>query len=294
MSSLREPTVGLIATALLLASAVPAQAHHRDWHICNASTGVFGGGGHADASCEEQEPGGARPDPVAPTCDPTSSVIHRFGDPPPTLEVVYLLLMAEEPPPDGEHYQAAYNCADIYIGGPYLVPDPTWDDAVDARDEARASVTPALPEPNVSPAQAIVRTPTWLWIDETEWATSSATATQGGVTVTVTARPVSVVWDMDEGERRCDGPGTAWSEDAQAEYDQAPESTRDGGSPACTFTFVHSSTTRPRGVHEASVTVTWAFSWSLNGTPRGVFGTVDRTTDFDLTVGEVQALITDY
>jgi hypothetical protein len=50
----------------------------------------------------------------------------------------------------------------------------------------------------------------------------------------------------------------------------------------------------PDGVHHASVTVTWQFSWSANGVPRGVFGTLDRTTGFDLRVGEVQALITDY
>ena len=155
-------------------------------------------------------------------------------------------------------------------------------------------VTPAFPEPNVSPAAAVVHEPTWLWIDEGDWAPLAATEVDGSVSVTVVAEPVEVVWDLGEGTRRCVGPGAPWTEAAQAAYDRASPVSRDAGDPACTFTFVHSSTIHQGGVHAVSVTVTWEFSWSVDGVSRGVFGTVDRTTDFAVRVGEVQALVTDY
>ena len=121
---------------------------------------------------------------------------------------------------------------------------------------------------------------------------SASSTTPGGVTVTVEATPVEVVWDLDEGVRVCDGPGVPWSQGAHAAYELQPETTRGSGNPACTFTFVNASSTRVSGMFDATVTVRWEFSWSLNGVGRGVFGSVEVSDAFELQVGEVQAVIT--
>lgn len=292
MSSSREACVAALVTALVLIPASPAFAHHREGHICGGSAGIRGGTGSASTSCGDQD---SRPAAVSVgSCDPDSDVVVSFGSPLPNVEHLYRQVELETPPPDGYSYMAGFNCAGAYIDGPHLVADPTAGRLVSVRDEALARVTPAFPEPNVSPADAVVHTPTWLWLDGAGWGSSSATETDGAVTVTVTAEPVEVVWDLGEGTRRCHGPGRPWSPDAQVDYELATPGVRDAGDPACTFTFVHSSTVHPEGVHVASVTVTWEFSWTVNGVPRGVFGTVDRTTGFDVRVGEVQALVTGY
>ncbi|MDP8931367.1 MAG: hypothetical protein M3O70_23060 [Actinomycetota bacterium] len=189
---------------------------------------------------------------------------------------------------------AAYNCAGVYLGGPHLVADPEWVDIQAARDVAKARVTPPPPTPNVSPSEAVAKFPTWLWIDDAYWQPATATVSQGAVAVRVQARPVRVRWDLEEGVRVCEGPGIPWSREAHAAYEGQSEQTRGRGNPACTFTFVHSSTVTEDGVYHASVTVSWEFSWWLNGAAQGAFGTADRTTRFDLRVGEIQTLITEY
>ncbi len=162
-----------------------------------------------------------------------------------------------------------------------------------ARQEARARVEPATPVFAVSPEQAVVRFPTWLWLEESYWQPASASSTTpGGVTVTVEAVPVQVTWDLDEGVQVCDGPGMPWSEPADAAYELQPDTVRGTGNPACTFTFVNASSTRESGVFDATVRVRWEFSWALNGADRGVFGSVEVSDSWELRVGEVQAVIT--
>lgn len=229
-----------------------------------------------------------------PECDPDSLTIAYYALPSEEERLwAYRNLYAHDPPPEGKAWRAAYNCAGRYLGGPHLVDDPGWAEIREARDAARARIEPSLPGPNVSPSEAVVRSPTWLWVDEAYWQSASAEASQGPVTVRVEARPVRATWDLEEGVRVCEGPGIAWSEEAQADYEAQSESTRGRGNPACTFTFTNSSSTTDDGVYHASVTVSWEFAWWLNGTARGVFGTVETTSEFDLRVGEVEALITD-
>lgn len=280
----------LTLTAALLLTATPAAADHHPDHECDGDSNIRGGGGEAGGQCVSPPP----PPPRLVACDPEGEVVAYFGDPPVEQWETYLRLWADDPPPEGMKWAAAYNCADVYLGGPHLVPDPDWADLAEVRDRARARVVPALPTPNVSPPEAVVNTPAWLWVDDPPWATDSATATDGSVTVRVDARPVQVAWDLVEDTKVCDGPGIPWSSDAQTAYEQQPADVRGRGNPACTFTFVHSSSITDDGLYHGSVTVTWELSWWLNGVAQGTFGSVDRTTPFDLRVGEVQALITAY
>ncbi len=201
--------------------------------------------------------------------------------------------------PEGQTFAVYRDCHGQVRSGLLWVPEPEPGSTADAdgifvaRQQARARVEPAAPVFVVSPEQAVVRFTTWLWIDEGYWQPASASATTpGGVTVTVDATPVQVIWDLDEGVQVCDGPGIPWSPTAEAAYELQPETVRGTGNPACTFTFVNASSTRQSGMFDASVTVVWEFSWSLNGADRGVFGTVEVTEEFELRVGEVQAVIT--
>lgn len=281
----------VLALTLVLGIALgtPALAAHDPDHSCDGDANIGGGGGEARGECESSAGSGGSSE-----CDPESTAIAYYDDPPEDQHDQYLLIYLRSPPPEGMHYAAAYNCAGVHLGGPHLVPDPDWTDIRGARDAAQAIVTPALPEPQVSPGEAVVNFPTWLWVEDAYWQPASATASQGAVTVRVEARPVKVTWNLDEGTQVCDGPGIPWSDDAQQDYEAQPVGVRGRGNPACTFTFAHSSSVRDDGLYHATVTVTWEFAWWLNGIAQGVFGTVESTTPFDLKVGEIQALITDY
>lgn len=202
-------------------------------------------------------------------------------------------------PPEGQTIAVYRDCNGDLRSMVMWVPEPEPGAAGDddgifvARQEARARVEPAVPVFAVSPERAVVQFTTWLWLDESYWQPASASSTtSGGVTVTVEAVPVEVTWDLDEGVQVCDGPGVAWSQLADAAYELQPEFARGTGNPACTFTFVNASSTRVSGMFDASVTVRWEFSWSLNGVDRGVFGSVEAADGFELQVGEVQAVIT--
>lgn len=201
--------------------------------------------------------------------------------------------------PEGFSLAVYVDCNGEYRSDLLWIPSPDPGSADDAegifvaRAEARARVEPTVPVSAVSPEQAVVQFATWLWVDEAYWHPASATAsTPAGIAVSVEARPVEATWDLDEGVRVCDGPGMAWSEAAQADYELQPESMRGAGNPACTFTFTDASSVRPSGVFDASVTVRWEFSWSLNGVDQGGFGSVEVSDSWELTVGEVQAVIT--
>lgn len=286
----RNTPVAALTVAVLLTS-VPAYAQRTQNHDCTGGAGIKGAGGEAGGECEESPPPPGR----GQVCDPASRDVAFYGDPPEEEQERYVTIMARQPsPPEGMMWAAAYNCDGVYLGGPHLVPDPDWADIAGVRDRAQARLTPPLPAPSISPPEAVVNTATWLWVDDPAWEPVSASASQGAVAVRVEARPVEMTWDLDEGTRVCEGPGVPWSEDAQTDYERQPENVRGRGSPACTFTFVHSSSVTDDGLYHGSVTVTWEFAWWLNGVAQGAFGSVDRTTDFDLRVGEVQALITNY
>jgi hypothetical protein len=301
------PRAAVTATglALLLASlSFPALAGD-----CEAGTVVRGGGGEAGTECSgsSSQP---RPAPVSggggTACTPERAADEALWwlsyDVPDSAipggdggrqQILALT------PPEGQTIGVRRDCNGEVRGAVMWVPEPVPGGADDgegifiAREQARARVEPVAPVANVSPVEAVVKFPTWLWLDDAYWQLASASeTTPGGTTVAVSARPTEVVWDLGEGVRRCEGPGIAWSQAAHDVYEVQPESVRGTGNPACTFTFVNSSTTRPDDVYEASVTVTWEFSWSLGGSDQGVFGSVDVSDGWSLRVGEVQTVIT--
>ena len=150
------------------------------------------------------------------------------------------------------------------------------------RDTAADRINPDPPSlgsnPPFNERPAVVQFQTWLWIND-PWEPIHESETEGLVTVDVEAVPLYVDWSFsDGGFVRCDGPGIPWSEAA------------DAAGTYCQYTFTSSSADQPGAEYAASATVTWEFSWWLNGRPMGPFGTLDRTTTFDVEVGEIQAV----
>ncbi len=167
-------------------------------------------------------------------------------------------------------------------GGGAAAPPPP--DPLALRAEAAAAIEVSLPSPKFSPPgdHLVVHVPTWVWVDD--WEPRSASASDRGVAVRVEARPVSMTWDTGEDSVVCDGPGVAWSEQAEAAHGH--------DDPACVATFVHASSTQSSGMYAGSVSVEWRWSWWLNGTLQDdAFHTYTATTSTEVKVGEIQALV---
>lgn len=144
-----------------------------------------------------------------------------------------------------------------------------------------------FPRPATSPAidgEQITGLPTWLWVDPGGYRSFDAEATLAGLTVTVTATPVQVSWDLGDGTDPvvCAGPGTP--------YDLAVDD--DAQHTDCSHVYRYASAGETGGVYHASATTTWSLAWEASTGETGTLPEVSRTTTFDLTVTERQAVVT--
>ena len=127
---------------------------------------------------------------------------------------------------------------------------------------------------------ALVNLPTWLGVEN--WTPNTVSASEGGLTITVTARPASVVWNMGEGSVTCTGPGARYN----------PGVREESQSTDCSYTYKHSSAGQPDEKYQASATLRYAVTWSASNGESGSLGTGSRTTPFAMRVAERQALST--
>ena len=123
-----------------------------------------------------------------------------------------------------------------------------------------------LPAPTVSTApsggKAIVNLESWLWIDPADWTPITKSATADGITATATATPVSVVWDMGDGNQvTCNGPGVAYN----TNIPDQDESTN------CGYTYQETSASGP----DQKFTITTAIEYDVRWTSVGVVGSGD-------------------
>jgi hypothetical protein len=152
-------------------------------------------------------------------------------------------------------------------------PAPTIQVAGTARDQLN------LPAPRIgtSPSpRSYVRMRTGLWVDPANFGVVRASATDplGNQTVTATATPVNVRWNMVEGTVVCQGPGT-------------PNTTE------CGYTYQRSSAGQPTGHYRISASITWTIDWTCNGADCESSGApplapMTMTTSADLPVLEIQ------
>lgn len=280
-------TVALALTALVLLVAAPAWADH-----CGGSGSVNDRGGEVDGECHEDSSGGSdgggQSDVWNAHCAAEIGA-YQGGD-----EVEFVRM---EPLTEGDVEHLGLDPSGVYWwwnvvclrGGEavfqreIMVEESSVAPEV-VRNRARARLDPPSPTPASSPplsGSTYVNVPTWLWLDEGDWAPLEVSETEGLVTVTVRATPTQAAWDMgDEQVVVCDGPGVEWEAGL-------PETATD-----CSHVYEHSSYGEPDGRFAGSVTVTWQFEWWINGVYQGGFGSVDLSSGFEVAVGEIQAVET--
>ena len=165
----------------------------------------------------------------------------------------------------------------------YSPADPLGGVAVVERavTEARRRLELGPPVPRFNPpASQLVGLPTWLWV-ENLWFQQSATASVGGVSATVHAVPVGVDWDTGDGSRVLCDRGVP--------YDRA-RSARSQSS-ACTHVFQRSSADQRSGTYRMRATQRWVAWWSSSTGGGGSLGMLSRSTESDIRVIEMQALV---
>jgi hypothetical protein len=166
---------------------------------------------------------------------------------------------------------------------------PVDVDPADLAAMAREWLEFPTPAGDMSPPLAtgtVAQLPTYMWIDN--WDPVSRTATAGPVNATVTATPIRQTWSVgDRQVASCAGPGVAVEEGATAPAE------------ACGWTPEHSSAgerTRSEATGEpcfnVTVTLTWAVSWTSNVVD-GVQGLPQGTSQSTacVVVAEVQAVV---
>lgn len=120
-----------------------------------------------------------------------------------------------------------------------------------------------------------------VWLHDANWAPLNASATAGGLTATVTAEPVRMDWNMDEDNLTCSSAGAPYDTTRRPE-DQSTD---------CSYTYRHSSGTKPDGAFHGTGTIVWHLHWSATNGQGGDLGDISRTAPFTMRVEESQALV---
>lgn len=124
-----------------------------------------------------------------------------------------------------------------------------------ARLELQAPEMALHPRGEEWPLSGVTGWKMWMWVEpesERQWGPISASDSEGGVTVTLSARVGSVEWDMGNGDTvRC-GKGAVWS-----------EARTNGGqniaSPDCGYMY------ESRGDYTVTATAHWVVEWTGGG-----------------------------
>jgi hypothetical protein len=140
--------------------------------------------------------------------------------------------------------------------------------------------TPVSAEPE---SMGLVGLPVWLWADDTAgtWGPQTASASDGPVSVTVTARVSRVEWDMGDGTTvTCTEPGTPFDPTRHTAEDESPD---------CGHTYLHTSSRQPDGLYTVTATSHWTAEWADD---TGQTGTIpfELTTTEQIRIGELQVL----
>lgn len=171
----------------------------------------------------------------------------------------------------------AKTCDGVFMGAVYLRGAPNAADPEEVASGVLRRMTLPVPDVALSPAgDQIVNLPSWLWIRN--WQPLTGTASVGGVTVRVTARPSSAKWTFGDGSSLACAPGVPWSPTADT-------------TSACTHTWTRSSASQPAERYVLGVNVTWSASYSVTGgAGGGALSSITRSSTLPVRVGEVQAV----
>ena len=118
-----------------------------------------------------------------------------------------------------------------------------------------------------APSVGVVGVETWLWVPAAQWVTLSKTVTAGATSVTVTAVPERVTWDVGPETTVCTGPGRAWI-----------AGMGDPAATSCGYTYATTSKGEPDGAFVVSARIGYRVDWTCTGSclaPSGSLGVVD-------------------
>ncbi|SNT44789.1 hypothetical protein SAMN05421812_106151 [Asanoa hainanensis] len=196
-------------------------------------------------------------------------------------------------PPGSTAYIRSCGAGGLAGGEPVILDDPPPgfnappDPAVLAQ-RALDSLDLLPPEIGIAPNPAVgpglVGLPIWLWVpadpdpgdDESTWGPMTASESEGGVTVTLTAAVGKIVFRMGDGKTvTCTNPGTPY--------------VRQGGkSPTCGYDGYRAASPRG-GSYTVEATTTWTVTWvagGVNGTIEGV----TRDNEAQIQIDELQVV----
>jgi hypothetical protein len=171
-----------------------------------------------------------------------------------------------------------YVSIDLITVVPPLVPQA---DAGELAQMARSRLPLPLPAARMNPeGDQTVNLASWLWVDN--WQTQTRSATAGGVTSVVVATPVEQRWTFGPPSEKkiCTDAGTP--------YDMSRPASEQ--STTCSYTFRHSSAGQPENAYRVAVTLVWHVTWTSNIGASGDLGFVSRTATIPTRVAEHQAL----
>jgi len=212
------------------------------------------------------------------------------------------LRRAEPPPPpsstlwEGRYPEGAiYDCIDP-SSGPYSSGARFWlpagadagitpeqaAEAVVRRMDLRAADIGIVPEDQPGSIGA-VGAPVYMWTGAgpTTFGPQTLTGSAGGITITATARVDRIVWTMGDGATvTCRTPGTPYED----RYGFA-------SSPDCGHRYTRTSVGQPGNAYPVTATSYWVVDWTGPGGSAGQI-TLDLTSQTNIQVGELQALVT--
>ena len=263
----RALVVLLVGAASVAVSAGPAAADGAGGAITDDSGIDYGvvvgdrGGGNSNS--------GGRGGRTGPTC-----TYRLLGGPEgfPVYDTDGSLIETE---PGGAWYEKT--CDGVFMGAVYLRGAQNVVDPAEVAAGVLRRMTVPVPKVALSPwSDQVVNLPSWLWI--ANWEPLSGTASVGGVTIRVTARPASAQWTFGDGTTLSCGPGVPWSPDIDAAR-------------ACIHTWTRSSASQPADRYLLRVSVTWSASYSVTGgAGGGALPSITRTSTQPVRVAEIQAL----
>jgi hypothetical protein len=136
---------------------------------------------------------------------------------------------------------------------------------------------------NPPPDRLAVNFPVWLALREA-WRPVTAHAAAGGVSVTVSAQPQRVTWQMGDGHTvTCKGPGAAY--DPRLSWQQNLKRR------SCGYIYRKPSASQPGGTFTVTATVDYAVSWQATGAPGGgSLGSRGRSASTRVSVGQIETL----
>ncbi|MEO3779362.1 hypothetical protein ABGB16_21465 [Micromonospora sp. B11E3] len=204
----------------------------------------------------------------------------------------YYKLEEPQPPdtPEGKQwYLVTCNGGDLGSQHEELLdaPPPGYGTPPDPEELARralASISLLPPRLGVAPRKSkgpgLVGLPVWMWASPGEdyFGPLQASASDRGLTVSITAKVDRIVWDMDNGEKvECTGPGTPYEVNGAHAGQPSPDCGYDDGYPRA-------------DTYDVSATTFWTVKWQSSSGESGQITQTRTSGTAQIQIDELQVV----